>query len=191
MKDSLIIRLKYGDRQAYELIFRKYYVRLCGFANKFLNDPDKAKDVVQDVFIKLWLGRNEIDPEGSLKAFLFRITQNMSLNVLRHKKIESGYSEIYKVVYIDNADYSVYESLFTKEMEHSIEVAVKKMPPSCKRVYEMSRNEGLKNKEIAEKLNISLKTVEAHMSQALKTLRCELIDYTGFVLVFLLSVFCF
>ena len=67
MKDQLALRIKLGDEQAFELLFRKYYVRLGGFANKFLNDPEEARGTIQEVFIKIWEGRTDIDPEDSLK----------------------------------------------------------------------------------------------------------------------------
>ena len=177
MKDQLALRIKLGDEQAFELLFRKYYVRLCGFANKFLNDPEEAREIVQEVFMKIWEGREDIDPEDSLQSYLFKIAQNNSLNRLRKLKVESRYVEILKLVYIDNSDFSSYESIFTRELSDNIARAISTIPPKCKRVFELSRMEGLKYSEIARLLNISVKTVEAQMSKALNILRLELKDY--------------
>jgi RNA polymerase sigma-70 factor, ECF subfamily len=177
MRDPLALRIKQGDNQAFELLFRKYYVRLCGFSNKFLSDPEEAREVAQEAFIKIWEGREDIDPENSLKSYLFKIAQNLSLNILRKKKIETRYLEIFKQVYIEHSDFSVYDSLLVQELEDKIAAAVNTIPPKCKRVFELSRIEGLKYNQIAEILNISVKTVEAQISKALSILRIELKDY--------------
>lgn len=186
MKDQVALRIKLGDEHAFELLFRKYYVRLCGFANKFLNNPEEAREIVQEVFMKIWEGREDIDPEDSLTSYIFKIAQNLSLNQLRKKKVESRYIEIYKLVYIDHSEFSSYESLLVRELDNSIATAVNTIPPKCKRIFELSRNKGLKYSEIAEELNISVKTVEAQMSKALSILRFELKDYLEILIVVLI-----
>lgn len=184
--DQLALRVKQGDEQAFELLFRKYYVRLCGFANKFLNDPEEAREVVQEVFMKIWEGREDIDPEDSLKSYLFKIAQNFSLNKLRKKKVESRYLEILKQVYIEHSEFSGYDSLLVRELDNNITAAINTIPPKCKRVFELSRIDGLKYSEIAEVLNISVKTVEAQMSKALSILRVELKDYLKMLIIILI-----
>jgi RNA polymerase sigma-70 factor, ECF subfamily len=166
-----------GDEQAFELLFRKYYIRLCGFANKYFNEPEEAREVVQEVFTKIWEGREDIIPDQSLCSYIFKITSNISINRLRHKRIESKYVEIYKLVYADNREISPHESLLAKELNHNITTALNKIPPKCKRIFDLSRIEGLKYNEIAVILQISVKTVEAHMSKALNILRYELREY--------------
>ncbi|MFA5819757.1 MAG: RNA polymerase sigma-70 factor [Bacteroidales bacterium] len=187
MIDQLALRIKLGDEQAFELLFRKYYVRLCVFAKKFLNDPEEAHDIVQDVFVKIWEGRDEIDPEDSLKSYVFKIAQNLSLNKLRRKKVESRYIEIYKLVYIEQQEFSAHESLLTRELEKNITHSIGKLPAECRKVFELSRIEGLKYREIADTLHISVKTVEAQMSKALQSLRIELSDYLTLLLIALIS----
>jgi len=187
MKDPLIIRIKLGDKQAFELLFRKYYVRLCGFANKFLDDPDLATDIVQEVFIKIWEGRVDLDSEDSVKSYIFKITQNLSLNKLRRSRIESKYLEILKLEYHENQEFSVHESLLAQELGNNITLAIAKLPAECRKVFELNRIEGFKYKEIAEKLDISVKTVEAQMSKALRILRTELRDYITVVTIALIS----
>ena len=177
MKDILAMRIKIGDTQAFELLFRKYYVRLCGFANKFLNEPEEAREIVQDVFTKIWESREDIDPEESLRAYLFKITQNMSINKLRRKQVESKYIDIYRLVYIEQMEISPYESFLADELVDNITTAIEKLPPKCRRVFDLSRTDCLKYSEIATALQISVKTVEAHMCKALQILRFELRDY--------------
>jgi RNA polymerase sigma-70 factor (ECF subfamily) len=187
MNDLLALRIKQGDNQAFELLFRKYYVRLCGFSNKFLNDPEEAREVAQEVFIKIWEGREDIDPEKSLKSYLFKIAQNFSLNKLRKKKVETRYLEILKLVYIEHGEFSFYESLFVRELEDELTTAINSIPPKCKKVFELSRIDGLNYSQIADVLNISVKTVEAQITKALKILRVKLKDYLMVSIVALIA----
>ncbi len=187
MKDQLAMRIKLGDEQAFELFFRKFNIRLCAFANKFLADPEEAQEVVQDMFVKIWEARDEIDPENSLKSYVFKTVMNLSINRLRRKKVESRYIEIYKLVYIDNQEFSAHESLLGRELEAHIVHSIKKLPSECRKIFELSRSEGLKYKEIAETLHISVKTVETQMSKALRTLRIELTDYISIILIFMIT----
>ncbi len=186
MIDKLSMRLKLGDEQAFELLFRKYYIRLCSFANKFLNDPEESREIVQEVFIRVWERRDEIDPEESLKSFIFKIAQNLSLNNLRRKKVESRYTEIYKLIYIDQLELSTHEFFASKELEEIIVRSIGKLPTECRKIFELSRTEGYKYKEIAEKLKISVKTVETQMSKALRILRIELSEYLLILIIVLI-----
>ena len=183
--DQLSNRIKLGDEQAFELLFRRFYVRLCGFANKYLSDPDQANEVAMEVFCKIWEGREEIDPENSLKAYMFKITHNICINKIRKRKTESKYSEIYKLVYFDFLESSSsHESLCAQELEKTISVAISKLPSECRRVFELNRIDGLKYREIAKILHISIKTVEGQMSKALRILRVELSEYLAFIIMF-------
>jgi RNA polymerase sigma-70 factor (ECF subfamily) len=188
MVDQLALRIKLGDEQAFELLYRKFFVRLCAFANKFLNDPEISQEIVQEVFTKIWEGREEIDPEDSIKSYLFKITQNLSINSLRRKKVESKYLEVYKAVYVENLEFSAIESLMAKELEENISLTISTLPVQCRKIFELSRSEGLKYREIAETLNISIKTVEAQMSKAFRVLRIELSQYLSILLIVLLSI---
>jgi RNA polymerase sigma-70 factor, ECF subfamily len=187
MKDQLAMRIKLGDEQAFELLVRKFNARLCAFANKFINDPEEAQEIVQDMFIKIWERRDEIDPEDSLKSYIFKIVQNLSLNKLRRRKVESRYTEIYKLVYIEQYEFSAHESLLARELEEHIVDSIGKLPSECRKVFELSRIEGLKYREIAVSLHISVKTVEAQMSKALRSLRVELSEYMTLLLIALIS----
>ena len=187
MKDQLALRIKNGDEYSFELLFRKYYVRLCGFANKFLNDPEEAREIVQDVFLRLWEAREDIRPEDSLNSYLFRLTQNKSINKLRRRRVESKYTEILQLVYAENREISPYDSLLVNELNNEITTAVGKLPVKCREIFDLSRMEGLRYSEIAIMLQISVKTVEAQMSKALKILRLELKDYLMMLAFFLLA----
>jgi len=187
MKDQLALRIKNGDEYSFELLFRKYYVRLCGFANKYLNDPEEAREMVQDVFLGLWEAREDIRPEDSLNSYLFRITQNKSINKLRRRRVESKYTEILQLVYAEKSEISPYDSLLVNELDNEITTAVGKLPVKCREIFDLSRMEGLRYSEIATMLQISVKTVEAQMSKALKILRLELKDYLMMLVFFHLA----
>jgi len=183
MSDQFGLYIKLGDERSFELFFRMYHVRLCAFANKFLNDPEEAKEIVQDAFAKIWEGRKDINPEDSLKSYIFKITQNLCLNALKRDKVKSKFVEIYKFVYIEQHEFSAQDSLMTKELEESIADAILKLPTECRKVFELSRIGGHKYKEIADICNISVKTVEAQMSKALRLLRVELNEYVSLLIV--------
>lgn len=174
-----------GDEQAFELLFRKYYVRLCVFVNKYFNNPEESREVVQEVFLKIWDGRNNVELNDSLNHYIFKIASNISIDKLRHKKVESKYVEIYKQVYLDS-DYSTpYESFLAQELNARIASAMKKIPPRCKIIFDLSRGSGLSYSEIAKELNISIKTVEVQMSKALHILRFELREYLKLIILIL------
>jgi RNA polymerase sigma-70 factor (ECF subfamily) len=177
MKDKLAIKIIRGEEQAFELFFHKSYLRLCQFANKFLNNPEEAREVVQEAFIALWEKREMIDPEESLLSYLFKVVQNKSINKLRHKHVEAGYVDVLKVVYSEHNDITPVESLLALELDEAIGKTVAGLPPQCRKVFELSRYNGLRYSEIAGAMDISVKTVEAHMSKALGILRDELKNY--------------
>lgn len=176
MEDQLGFKIKRGDEKSFELFFLMNYVRLCTYANKFLTNHEKSKEIVQDAFAKIWERRAEINPDNSLKSYIFTITKNLCINSLQKEKMASRYADIYRFVYLNNL-YSVQESLIAKELEDRIMISIGNLPIECRKVFELSRFEGLKYKEIATAFNISVKTVEAQMSKALRILRIELCEY--------------
>ena len=175
-ESRMIKRIRRGDEHAFEELFYRYYPRLFAFALEFVNSRDLAKDMVQDVFIKFWEKR-DLFREDSLSGFLFTMVRNQCLNYLRHqkmvenKKIELKYAawteELYRIDFIRDQPYTYIE----KELNDKLDHAVKKLPPKCRKVFMMSRIEGLRNREIAEKLGFSVKNVEKHLSRALKHFR--------------------
>ena len=177
MTDTIEHRIMMGDEQSFELLYRKYFVRLCAFANKFLSDPQTSEEVVQDIFLKLWENRTSLRSDGSGKSFLFQAVHNKSLNLLAHQKVVNRYSEMIRVVYSNAEEFDVHESLMAKELNSRIQAIINDLAPECKKIFLMSRSEGKKHQEITEELNISIKTVETQINRALKKLRSELSDY--------------
>jgi len=148
---------------------------------------------VQDAFVVLWDKADKLDIKKSPKAYLYQAVKNSCLNYNRHLSIAQSaedelikkISDLEKQVY-QNSD-SPYFSLIELELEEKIAEVIESMPDKCKEVFKLSRFEHLKNKEIAEKLDISLKTVEKHISKALTILRRDLADYVGILLTMFIS----
>ena len=169
-----------------ESLFKQHFKFLCNFANQYVEDLDIAQDICQRVFINLWEKRQDIDPNKSVKSYLFTSVKNKCLNYIRdNKKFRS------KVLDLDCGDFDLtveQDSLSGDDLTDRINSALAELPPKCRLVFEMSRIQGMKYREIAEELELSQKTVEAHMSKAIKTMRERLKDYFVWLLI-LISYF--
>lgn len=152
-----------------------------------------SRDLVQDAFFLFWEKADHLEIKQSPKAYLYQAVKNSCLNYNRHlsikqsaeAKIESKISELEKQVY-KNTD-TPYFSLIEQELEEKINGVIESMPEKCREVFMLSRHENLKNKEIAAKLNISVKMVEKHISKALIILRRELAEYLGVLLAMFIT----
>lgn len=177
------------DKAEFERLFKTYYPGLCNFALKYVADPDTAKEVVQTVFMNLWQKRETINLDTSLKAFLFRSVYNRSLNQLRdNKKFVSfdASSEEDDGGYAERNHPSVTPAHMEEaELQGQINAALAKLPERCREIFLMSRFQEMKYQEIADKLNISVKTVEVQMSKALRILREQLKDQLPLLLLLL------
>lgn len=179
-KNSLITRVREGDREAFDSLCRKYYAMLVSYARLFLKD-DWAEDVVQDVFYNVWQRRETLDDSNSLYKYLLRSVYNRSLNYLDKHKRANDYSSYYRdrIVALGSAYYSpdnspVIQKLYSDDLRASLDAAIESLPPKCREVFRLSYIEDMSNREIGEKLGISPRTVENHMYMALKQLRRKL-----------------
>jgi RNA polymerase sigma-70 factor (ECF subfamily) len=163
------------DEERFEQLFKAHFVHLSNFARQYIDDTDACKDIVQKVFINLWEKRQQIDPEKSISSYLFTSVKNRCLNHIRdHKKFRS------QILDIDCGDINISiedEGHFIEELQDQIQLALQSLPEKCRLVFEMSRFQDMKYKDIAQQLSISEKTVEAHMGKALKSLRVRLGRY--------------
>lgn len=178
---------------AYRELFYQYHGRMVLFAHKFTCDLQVSQDIVQDAFLKLW----EISPSLNAfevpRAYLFQSIKNSCLNHIRHIKIKhsvegqlaSHMAEAEKNLFLCPED--PLQSLLEHDVQRKIDEIIKLMPEKCREVFLMSRNEMLKNREIAEKMGISVKMVEKQISKALLILRTNLSDYLSLLLFFLLQ----
>ena len=163
------------DKPLFEQLFKAHFAPLCNFAAGYVQDADAAKDIAQKVFINLWETRDSIDPQKSIQSYLFTSVKNRCLNFIRDQKRYRSQVLDVEIADIDLAfeeDDQGYAELETK-----INEALAALPEKCRLVFEMSRFQDKKYKDIAAELGISEKTVEAHMSKALKTLKEQLKDY--------------
>jgi RNA polymerase sigma-70 factor, ECF subfamily len=168
-------RIRMGDIGQFESLFRSSYVSLVKYARTLINDRDTAEEIVQDLFVRLWQEREKIKIESSLNGYLFRSVHNKCLHYIEHRKVVERHAEEMSARKPDTTE-DPSEILHYKELQARIAIILERLPERCGRIFCMSRFEGLKYNEIAEKLSVSVKTVEASMGRALKEFRKELAE---------------
>jgi RNA polymerase sigma-70 factor (ECF subfamily) len=174
--------MKKGKEYAFDFFFNYYYPGLCVYAQKMISIPEQeSRDLVQDVFVKFWNDREKADICFSIRSYLFASVKNRCLDLLRKKDVLVKTEELTSNRDVGDESFETYvltelEALFNKSLD--------KLPERCREVFEMSRLHGLKNREIAAKLDISEKTVENQITKALHILRIELKDYLPLLILF-------
>ena len=177
MKNSeihMIKGLRSGRESAYDQLFKEFYRPLSVFANSFVLDLETAKEIVQDLFVHLYEIRSTLVITTSVKSYLYQSVRNRCLNQIKHQQVQKMH---YDQIQLEQ-DFSedLEDKITETELEHMIFKVVDQLPPQCRRIFNMSRVSGLSNGEIAEQLEISKRTVETQISNALKVLR-EKLDY--------------
>lgn len=168
-------KIKKGDVQTFEILFKRYYEPLVYYAYRYLNDKNKAEDIVHDLFINLWKNRKKITFEEHIKTYLFNAARNLSLNDLKKSNLEKKYKiQNVFIEYDPDTPETVY---FNQELLNSIEKAIASLPDKRREIFCMHRFESLTYHEIASILDLSVKTVEKQMTRALKHLRKHLDQY--------------
>lgn len=172
----LFQQFKQGDQKALEELFYRTYPRLSDFASRIVRDPRVAEDILQEVFIKLWEKKDRIEAVN-IEAYLFRLVRNACLDYIKFLKVvgegelELGSiqqtEELYRIDFVRDEPYL----LIQEELKLEIEKTIESLPPRCREVFILSKMEGLKNREIAEKLQINIKNVERHLVRATQTFR--------------------
>lgn len=180
--------LQKGEQEAYRYLFATYYPRLQRYAMHFILDSERVHDVLQDSFVRLWEKREVID-FVSVQALLFKIVRNNCLNYLRNEAIKAhvsiedagntdAWEQLYNIDLFEDPDHD----LLYQELHEQIDSLLQKLPERSREIFEISRFEGLKNREIAERLGISVKIVERHISRALKLLNQHINDIQPYTL---------
>lgn len=166
---EFISSLKKGDSKGYQFLVTSYHQKLCVYANSLTNDSDLAEDIVQNVFMSIWKNRNKLKDQFVVKSYLYKSVYNEFIDQYRKKKAVLTLEK----KHIDALTYIVEEE-DEKSLEKLISIVKKeidKLPPKCKQTFLLSKEEGLTNLEISEYLNISIKSVEAHITKAFSVLR--------------------
>lgn len=178
----LFEEIKSGNKPAFDKLFRMYYQDLCRFAMFNSCSPEDAEEIVQDLFFKIWQNKNSISLTSSIKSYLFSATKNSVINKFKHEKVKSKYVESH---HDDNYELDSSELMEQQQSADKIQAVINKLPEKRRQVFTMSKIDGYKYKEIAKKLDISIKTVENQMGEALKFLRENL---SGYELVIILAI---
>jgi RNA polymerase sigma-70 factor (ECF subfamily) len=178
------------DEESFEAVFKTYFKALHAYAMAILKESETAEEVVQSVFLKLWERRETLEISSSLKAYLYRAVYHDSLNHIKHLQVKRKHWDHAHYEMTQGKPEQVGEQIKGQENElyERYHLALEKLPEKCRMVFNLSRFEELKYQEIADRLEISIKTVEAHMGKALKTLRVELAEFLPLLLMFLINL---
>lgn len=176
---ELIILLKEGDEKAFTTLYRRYWSKVYNFSRLYLSSILEIEEVVQEVFVKVWESRSLLREDDNFKGFLFVITRNLVFNQFRRSFNENAY----KLTVLSSIMpyYNLEEELTAADLQEFIEKMVKELPPRQQEVFNLSRNAHLTYKEISIYLNISEKTVERHINEALKFLKKNIMFYLIFI----------
>ena len=163
-------KLGQGDHKSFDALFLLYHPKVKNFLLGFIKDEEEACDMAQDIFFKVWTNRESISKVNSLKAYLYRMARNMIYDYYEHSLVKASYEQkqlLSSIAYTD----LIEEDLYAKELAILIDIAIEQMPEQRRRIFKMSRKEGLSNDEISQRLEINKRTVENHITQALADLR--------------------
>lgn len=170
----ILNELQNGNVRAFDVIFNEYYNSLSRFSFSFVKDQSKAEGIVQEVFIKLWEKRSSLVNIDNLFSYLMTMVRNQSIDHLRKEKSQM---KVYKNITTEESVNTTEEQISRNEFEEKLLLTIYKLPERCRIAFEMSRFDGCSNKEIAQKMQISIKGVEALIGRSLKFLRAELKEF--------------
>lgn len=180
--DELFLLFKAGERRAYEQIYNRYWAIMYVYARKIMADEDDAQDIVQEVFTYLWNKGPELTIKTTLSVYLYTSVRYRIFDLLDHRKVRTDY-KAYLQQFIEEGVYITEEELRLKELVAVIEKEVSLLPPKMKEMFEMSRNEGLSHKQIADQLGVSDLTVKKQVSNAVKILKGKLKLFSIFITI--------
>ncbi len=178
--------LKAGDRSVFEEIYKEYFSPLCHYCMRFVGKPEEAEEIVQGLFLKLWIKREELQINTSVNSYLYRAVQNYALNYLHQQKTR-GYFKVSDFTEAEEPNVDAQGVMEEDELKNHINSAIANLPEKRRIIFELSRFSDMKYQQIADHLDISIKTVEAQMAKALQSLRLNLKEYLPMVLLFLSS----
>lgn len=178
LNDLLVLKqIREGNIKAFEAVFRLYYAPLCLYAASITGRRDIAEEIVQELFYICWKERETLQLFCSLKSYLYKAARNRALQYLEHRAVCNRHEESVLTAPAPEGVPSPEDELEYKELKRLVDQAFERMPPRRSRIFRMHRTEGLKYAEIAARLELSVKTVEAEMTKALHMLRREIEQY--------------
>ena len=184
MNDLLLIEgLRRRDKVVFDYIFNYFYSSLCTFSMQYLKNRNEVEDLVQDFFISLWMEARNIQIRSSLKSYLFTGIKNRCLDYQKHQKVVEKY-RTYILFSTEGYDNTTEHYFTESELRQAIQKSLEKLSPRGREIFELSRIKGFSNQKISEQLGISKRTVELQISNSLKVIRKELIEYLPLYLVF-------
>ncbi|WP_423129190.1 RNA polymerase sigma-70 factor [Gaoshiqia sp. Z1-71] len=185
--NKLAKQLKLGGKQAINDLYGAYSSRLYRFAFGYLKSEEDARDVIQEVFIRLWNKRNELKDDTNMEAFLFTLAKNTVISLFRKKISEKDYLEQLRYLVVKNSS-DTENQVNYKLLSEKVTQLISRLPEQRRRIFLLSKEKGYPNKSIAEELHISVKTVEDHLSKARKFLKNNLDEY-GFLAILFYEMF--
>ena len=178
--EELIPQLLSGDEKTFECVYKYFLKPLHLYAITMLKDEDIAKGMVQNIFLKLWERKETLNFSGSLQAYLYGAVYHECLNYIRHEKVKGSHRD--HIANTMNNKTASDNGMELTDLKEKLQQALNELPEKCRTIFQLSRFEDLKYREIADQLGISVKTVEAQMGKALKIMRYKLIDYLPLIL---------
>ncbi len=182
-----ILSLQQGSEVAFEVLYRRYQSKLFIYCFGFVKSRDIADDLVQDIFLKIWLKRSLLNPTHSFGAFLFKIAKNAILDYFRHQSAESSFFESF-YHRVELLHHQSEEDIIYADLKKIAEAVIEKLPEQRQKIFKMSREEGMSYDEIAQTLSISPNTVKEQIARSLKFIREQLMLQTDLSLVLILMI---
>lgn len=180
---ELMQEIKADNMFAFDILYKKYSRRLYKFGFSIIKSQEETENLIQDVFLCLWENRHKVEKDSSVKSYVFTIAYNSAISIIRKKAKESQFIEYLNSLQEINEE-PINVELEYKELANKLDEIINALPQRQKEVYLLHRVEGLKYSEIAERLNISVNTIENHMSRALKTIREKIGNYSLVAILF-------
>lgn len=168
--EALIVKIKLGDENAFQLLYENHCRQLIRFAASYLPDISDAEEIVQNVFVELWEKREQLDPERFAKNYLYRVTVNKVYNHLKHKVVERKYLQCLDVLESNTVN-EAEKKIYREELAGAVNHLLARLPEQQRTIFYLSRWEGLSHKEIADQLQVSVRTVENQVYRAVKYIR--------------------
>ncbi|MDN5286470.1 MAG: polymerase sigma-70 factor [Mucilaginibacter sp.] len=185
-EEELVRLLRQDKLNAFRELYSRYWKKLFDEAYKRLKNKELAEEVVQELFTNLWTKRQSLQINTTISAYLFSSVAHHVIDIYRKEQVRARYSHDFKIVHTE-ADNSTEDGIMLKDLTYTIEEEISHLPDKCRSVYELSRKEHKTNKEIASYLGISEKTVEQHLTKALKKIRLTLSHYLVVLALLLLK----